>query len=96
MRSGIIIAEIVDHFLGPDGCFRRQLAVIEKPADVGIAAGIDVDGKGGHRFIRNPLDAGDILAVIAFAVLRLGSGIRIGIRGGATFLCDGAAGSGHR
>ena len=52
LRAGgarIVVREVVDHFLDPHRVLRRQLAGGQHAADVGVAAGIDVDAEGGHR-----------------------------------------------
>jgi hypothetical protein len=51
LRPGIVVVEIVDQLLDPHRVARRQAALVEEPADIGIAGGVDVDREGRDRVI---------------------------------------------
>ena len=46
----IVIGEVIQHFFNADRVFGRQHVLAEKPADVGIAGGVDVDREGRELF----------------------------------------------
>ena len=56
-RTRIIIAEVIDKLLRPDSGLWRHLPLIQHAAGLGVAAGIDIDGEGGHRRISGALDS---------------------------------------
>ena len=72
LRGGIIVAEIVQHLLGPHRRLRRQLAGVQHPPDIGVGAGVDVDREGRDRRLGDGQHRSDRLAVIAFAIVRRG------------------------
>ena len=67
-RARIIVAEIIDHLLGPHRGGWRQLPLRQIAAGIGIGAGIDIDREGGDRLVRGEFDRGDRFAVIALAI----------------------------
>jgi len=76
----IVIAEIVDHFLGPDRVGGRKLILIEVATDGAIGSGIDVDGKGGQRLGERAVEdigsnGAKLLGVPIFSRDQIGIGI---------------------
>jgi len=63
----IVVAEVVDQFLGAHRVSRRQLTLREEPPRIGISAGIDIDGESGNGLGTGEVDGADLLAVIALA-----------------------------
>ena len=82
LRRRIVIAEIVEHFLGPHRFGRRGLPLCQETADIGVGTGIDINREGGHRFLRHRLDRCNVLAGVAFAAFfawhRIGHWVRAG------------------
>ena len=67
-RQWIVIREVIDDFLNPYSIFRRLFAAVQKSADVGVAAGIDIDAECGNRFLSNGFDRLVGLVLVAFGV----------------------------
>ena len=72
-RQGVFVVKVIDHLLDPHRILRRQVALVEHAADVGIAGRVDIDREGGHRLLRHHLHAVDlhVLVVLAINVARL-------------------------
>ena len=67
-RLGVAIVEIVDQLLDPHRIARRQLAVVEEAADIGVGGGVDVDREGRHRRLGDALDRIDRRVGIFFGL----------------------------
>ena len=52
-RTRVVVGEIIDQLLHPHGIHRRQAAIIQKTAHIGVAAGVHVDAEGGNRLLRH-------------------------------------------
>ncbi|MNL33591.1 hypothetical protein D3C87_1555120 [compost metagenome] len=55
-RQGVVIREVIDHFLQPHRAFRWQTPLIEQAADVGVSASVDVSAEGRDRRFGNAVD----------------------------------------
>ena len=65
LRQRIAVVEIVNQFFHPHRIHRRQAAIIEEAAAVGIAAGVDINAEGRHRLLRHGMHGvGADLAVL--------------------------------
>src|SRR3546814_8833944 len=54
--QGIVVREIVDHFLQSHSAFGRQATLIEQTSHIGIAAGVDIDAEGRDRRLGDAVD----------------------------------------
>ena len=71
--SGVVVREVVEHLLDPDGVGRRERVLVQEPPDVGVAGRVDVDREG-----REGLERDGDERVIGVAVERLAGGRRGG------------------
>ena len=67
-RQWIVIREVIDDFLNPYSIFRRLFSIVQKSADVGVAAGIDIDAECRNRLLGNGFDRLVGLFLVAFSV----------------------------
>ena len=55
-RLEVAVVEIIDELLDADSVARRQRAVVNEFADVGVGGSVDIDGEGRNRGVGNSLD----------------------------------------
>ena len=48
-RGRVVVGEVVDQLLDPDGVLRRPRVLVEEAPDVGVGGGVDVDREGRQR-----------------------------------------------
>ena len=72
VRPVVVVAEVIDEFLGPHRALGRQLAFGNEPAGIGIGAGVDIDREGRDGFAGDQLNRRHVLAVILLAAGRCG------------------------
>ena len=91
-RGRVVVGEVVEQLLDPDRVLRRQRALVEEPADVGVAGGVDVDRERRERLVP---DAEERVVDDVVVILRARDGAR---RGGLAGLCSPrtAAGASER
>ena len=44
--AGIVVVEVIDEFLDPDGTCRGAFIFTDETPEIGVGRGIDIDGKG--------------------------------------------------
>ena len=91
----ILIAEVVDQLLDAHRIRRRQAAVHQHAAHIGIGTGIDIQAEGGDRIFGNPLHRVVIDLRVLLAICRLQRGLQQGRRRPAEFLRRHHQGRGH-
>ena len=56
-RRRVVVAEVVDQLLDPDGVRRRQLSLVQEAPDVGVRGRVHVDREGGQRILGGAMKA---------------------------------------